>query len=118
MMVLMKELPLPRIEDLSRMRVLYRRRGPRDGQAGITPDGRVAVPWSYSVRAVVADAVATMEMDDPTLARWREGMGLNDPPQPRVRWGDACPARGVGLTHARTQRDPAGTCVHCKAKIT
>ncbi len=104
----------PRIEDLTRLRVWYRHRGPRDGRAGIQPDGLLGTAWAYDTAAVVLDAQRVMEMDDPTLNRWREGMGLNDPIK---LWSDQCPARGPVLTHARAFRDPPGVCIHCHAQI-
>lgn len=105
----------PRIEDLTRLRALYRRRGPRDGRAGLQPDGKIGMPWRFNLAASVLDAQRVMEMDDPTLRRWREGMGLDD----RVtQWSDPCPARvGGDLTHARTFRDPQGRCAHCHQVI-
>ena len=105
---------LPRIEDLTRLRALYGRRGPRDGRTGTTPDGVSSAPWVYRVSAVVADAQRVLEMDDPTPARWREGMGLTEPV---TQWSDECPSRGVGLRHARTMYARPGICEHCHAKI-
>jgi len=104
---------------LVELRRLYPRRGPRDGRPGLTPDGRVGMPLRYSLAAVAHDADAAMRLGPSDHARWRHGMGLDDPPaappEPPA-WHDPCPARGPGLEHARTRSDPSGRCAHCGAE--
>lgn len=104
------------------LRVLYRRRGPLDGRAGITPDGRVAPQIRWSLPSVMEDANATIQLTKVDHARWRAAMGMDDEPAEItavkvMSWADQCPDRGPGLSHARLAKDPSGVCVHCETQI-
>lgn len=103
--------------DLLRLRSLYRRRGPLDGQHGITPDGLVSPALRWSVPSVVGDAHAVMSAEPDRIDAWRRAMGLADDPRARLSWGSQCPSRGPGQTHARTYSDPSGKCAHCGLAI-
>ena len=103
-----------RIEDLTALRRWYALRGPKDGQAGITPEGRAAVPERWQTDSVLEDANRLLHMDPKDRKLWAEAIGL---PMAPSKWSDPCPERPGDLTHARTASDPYGVCAHCGLPI-
>lgn len=101
---------------LVELRGQYPLRGPRDGRAGVTPEGTVSPVLRYRLESVMWDADSAMRMGKDDHARWRAGMGLDEPIAPPQAWHDQCPARPSGLTHMREASDPPGRCAHCGAE--
>lgn len=108
------------LEDIVRLRALYALRGPEDGQAGITPDGRFGQPERWRVASILEDANAAIRLGPNDHARWRAAMGIDPMPETTDRvmsWSDDCPARLPGLSHMRSSGDPSGVCSHCHLRI-
>jgi hypothetical protein len=107
------------IGELLRMRKLYERRGPLDGQVGVTPEGTVSQAIRWSLPSVVEDVHLVMAAPEDHIDAWRRAMGLEDDPTARLSWKSQCPARPDGLTHSRETASPTpiGYCDHCGLRI-